>query len=103
MAAPWFHRHVGHIAITLIDAASFEPIAILSTNLAPGGVKLDRDAFSVKVWSENEALITPILASGLFQDTGARITTGCVQAPARRVKNPAHIPPTERRPERERR
>ena len=47
------YRHGGHIAITLVDTASFEPIAILSTNLAPGGVKLDGDAFTVKVWSEN--------------------------------------------------
>jgi hypothetical protein len=97
------YRHGGHIAITLIDAASFEPIAVLSTNLAPGGVKLDRDSFAVKVWSENEALIVPMLASGLFGDTGARIATGFVQAPVWRIKNPAHIPPMERRPERERR
>ena len=47
--------------------------------------------------------IPPILASGLFQDTGARITTGFVQAPVWRLRDPAHIPPTERRPERERR
>lgn len=97
------YPHGGDIAITLVDATTFEPIATFSTNLTAAGAKLDRDAFTVKSWSENEALVAPMLASGLFQDTGARIATGFVRAPVWRVKDPAHIPPTERRPEPERR
>jgi hypothetical protein len=74
------YRHGGDIAVTLIDAARFEPIATLSTNLVASGARLDRDAFTVKVCSENEPLISSHLSNGLFQDTGPRIARGFVQA-----------------------
>ena len=43
-----------------------EPLAMLSCNLAPSGVTLADDEFCVKSWSENEPLIEPLLATGLW-------------------------------------
>ena len=88
--------HGGQIAITLTDAAGFEPIGIFSVNLAANGVSLAKDEFAVKGWSENAPLFAPMLASGLFRDTGRRILTGYVSAPIWRIKDPAHVPPLER-------
>ena len=41
---------------------------------------LERGEFPVKTWSENEVLREPLLASGIFVDTGKRIPTGFVTA-----------------------
>ena len=51
---------------------------------------------------ENRELAASMRASGLFEDTGARIATGRVQAAVWRIKDPAHVPPLERTQERER-
>lgn len=53
-----------------------EPLATLSCNLAPLGVALADDEFCVKSSSENEPLIAPMLATGLFEDTGRCTPTG---------------------------
>lgn len=92
----------GQIAITLSDARTFEPVATLSTNAVVGGAAIAQDAFAVKSWSENEPLIAPLLASGLFEDTGSRFTAGYAQAPIWRLRDPAHIPSLQRRREQER-
>lgn len=90
------YRHGGQIAITLTDTVTGEPYGVLSTNLAAYGAKIEPDAFAVKNWSENTELAASMQASDLFEDTGARIATGHVQAPVWRIKDPAHVPPMER-------
>mgnify|MGYP001228047524 CR=1 FL=1 len=74
-----------------------EPLATLSTNLVPYGTSLADDEFSVKSWSENAPLIEPLLATGLFEDTGRRTPTGYASAPTWRIKDPLHVPAPQRR------
>ena len=70
-----------------------EPLATLSCNLVPYGAVLLDDEFSVKSWSENEPLIEPLLATGLFEDTGRRTPTGYAVSPTWRIKDPQFVPP----------
>lgn len=90
------YRHGGQVAIVLTDARTFEPVATFSTNLAAHGANVRRDAFAVKAWSENAALVEPLRASGLFRDTGERIASGFVEASVWSIKDPARIPPPPR-------
>jgi ABC-type lipoprotein release transport system permease subunit len=48
-------------------------VCIEGSNLQPGEIL-------VKTWSENEPFIAPILALGLFEDTGRRVPSGFVEA-----------------------
>lgn len=83
----------GAIAIQLFDDGNpSEPLATFSTNLAPCGTALADDEFCVKTWSENEVLVAPMLATGLFEDTGRRVQSGYVVAPVWRIKDPANVP-----------
>jgi len=63
----------GRLAIVL-DSTDGSPFATFSANLidmpAPG-----ENEFFAKTYSENEALREPLLNSGLFRDTGNRVTT----------------------------
>jgi hypothetical protein len=52
--------------------------ATITTNIV--GLALESGEFPVKTWSENEILREPLLASGLFVDTGKRVSTGFVEA-----------------------
>jgi len=52
--------------------------ATLTTNLPD--VPLEEDQVIIKTWSENEEIAKAALASGLFRDTGMRVSTGFVQA-----------------------
>jgi hypothetical protein len=90
----------GAIAIQFVDDEDpSEALATFSTNLAPSGAVLADDEFCVKTWSENEVLVAPMLATGLFEDTGRRVPSGYVVAPVWRIKDPANVPPTPvRRP-----
>jgi len=74
----------GGIAIRLA-AENGDPFLTLTTNL-PETPTLAHGEFAVKVWSENAPYIADILASGLFEDTGKRITTGFVEAHVWRMK-----------------
>jgi hypothetical protein len=47
----------------------------------------------VKAWSENEPLIAPLLATGLFEDTGRRTPTGYAVSPTWRIKDRQFVPP----------
>ena len=61
----------GAIAIQLVaDDEPREPLATFSTNLVPYGAEVSSDEFCVKTWSENEALVEPMLLTGLFEDKG---------------------------------
>jgi hypothetical protein len=90
---------VGHaIAIRLVDDDDpTETLATFSTNLAHAGADLADDEFCVKTWSENEAVVAPMLATGLFEDTGRRVSSGYVVAPVWRIKDPANVPPVSGR------
>lgn len=66
---------------------------MLSCNLAPSGVTLADNEFCVKSWSENEPLIEPLLATGLFKDTGRRTPTGYAVSPTSRIRKRAFVPP----------
>ena len=83
----------GQLAISLIDAQTSEPIATLSTNLTEYNVPLAPDSAGIKNWSENEPIIKPLLASGLFKDTGERIKAGRVTIPVWQLAHPEHVPP----------
>jgi hypothetical protein len=84
---------VGAIAVQLVnDEDPSEPLATFSTYLAPCGAALAEDEFCVKTWNENEVLVAPMLATGLFENTGRRVRCGYVVAPVWRIKDPAHVP-----------
>ena len=83
----------GAIAIQLVDDEDpSEPLATFSTNFVPYGASVAEDEFCVKTWSENEVLVAPMLATGLFEDTGRRVPSGFVVAPVWRIKDPANVP-----------
>jgi len=83
----------GAIAVQLLLGDDPDDGWTLSTNLVSYGARVATDEFTVKSWSENEPLIEPMLATGLFEDTGRRCPSGFVEAPVWRVKDPAHVPP----------
>ena len=88
----------GAIAVQLVASDEpAEPLATFSTNLVPYGAQVACDEFCVKTWSENEALVAPMLSSGLFEDTRKRLPSSYVASPGWRLKDPAHVPPAPRR------
>ena len=87
----------GAIAVQLVEVGTGEPLGVFSTNLVPYGARVGDTEFCAKVWSENEPLVDPMLASGLFEDTGRVEPTGHVLAPVWRIKQPEHVTPQPRR------
>ena len=87
----------GAIAVQLVGVGTAEPLGVFSTNLVPYGARVGDTEFCAKVWSENEPLVEPMRASGLFEDTGRVEPSGYVLAPVWRIKNPKHVPPQTRR------
>lgn len=73
----------GRTAIQLLDDEHFV-MATLTVNLPDA--KLNDDEFAVKVWSENDGISQDAFKSGLFIDTGKRISTGYVIAPVWKLK-----------------
>ena len=59
-----------------------EPYATLSTNIA--GVWLEKDCFIAKTYSENEGLNEQFIKSGLFEDTGEKVSAGYASCPVLR-------------------
>jgi len=86
----------GAIAVQLVGAGTGEPLGVFSTNLVPYGARVGDTEFCAKVWSENEPLVAPMLASGLFEDTGRTEASGYLLVPVWRIKYPAHVPPVTR-------
>lgn len=83
----------GQLAIVLADPDSGEPLAALSTNLNAYGRVTGPDSAGIKTWSENAPIIKPLLASGLFKDTGERVKAEYVEIPIWQLANPEHVPP----------
>lgn len=75
----------GNPAVTLTLTETGEEFLTLSVNLPQDAHTLDEDEFFVKTWSENEYFIQDILATGLFEDTGRRVSTGWVEAQVWRI------------------
>lgn len=72
-------------AIQLITVSDYpEPFATLTCHIP--GVELADDEVMIKTWSENKLVAKAALESGLFEDTGKRISTGFVLAEIWRVK-----------------
>jgi hypothetical protein len=76
-------------AIELV-LADGEPFGTLTVNI-PEALEVHKEKLGdmeivVKTWSENEALAEAALKTGLFEDTGRRISTGFVLAQIWRVK-----------------
>lgn len=87
----------GAIAVELVLGPAPDESCVFSTNLVPYGARIADDEFTVKSWSENEPLVAPMLATGLFEDTGRRIPSGYVEAPVWRLKDATNVPPLRRR------
>lgn len=60
-------------AIWLVDVDG-EPFGSLTVGIP--GTALAEDEILAKTWGENMEFRSPALASGLFTDTGRRVTTG---------------------------
>jgi hypothetical protein len=87
----------GAIAVEVFLGPAPDERWSFSTNLVPSGARIADDEFTVKSWSENEPLVEPMLATGLFEDTGRRVPSGYVEAPVWRLRDPKHVPPVRRR------
>jgi hypothetical protein len=72
----------GNLRVQLMTAE--EPYATLSTNIA--GIWLEKDCFIAKNYSENEGLNEQFIKSGLFEDTGEKVSSGFVTCPILRFK-----------------
>ena len=67
----------GNLAVQLMQEG--EPYATLSTNI--DGIVLDKDCFIAKNYSENKGLLEQFVESGLFEDTGEKVSSGFVSCP----------------------
>lgn len=76
----------GRRAIQLNDDETGEPYLTISVNV-PHAVIEDGEIL-VKTWSENESLRGPLLASGLFVDTGKRVPSNHAEAEVWTLANP---------------
>ena len=56
-----------------------EPYATLSTNV--DGIVLDKDCFIAKTYNENEGLCEQFIETGLFEDTGEKVSAGFASCP----------------------
>ena len=75
-----------------------EPIKLMfSVNIPPRTKELADNEFFVKAWDENGPLVEPMLATGLFEETGRLVPTGYVFAPVWRIKQTVQLPPRNRR------
>jgi len=78
------YTHSKQRALLLEDAVTGEPWATVTTNIF--GAELADNEICVKTWSENEPFREPLLATGLFEDTGRRIPTGNAEAEVWRIR-----------------
>lgn len=91
------HPAGGAIWVQLVsDDELCDPLGTFSANLVPYGAVIAHDEFSARVWSENEPLVEPMRATGLFEQTGRLTPSGHVMAPTWRIKDPANVPPARR-------
>ena len=75
----------GDIAVQLIMLDG-QALGMLSINVSECTDQLGDDEFFAKTYSENEALVGPALASGLFEDTGRTVRSGYLSFPIWRLR-----------------
>lgn len=63
----------GRLAVVLRDSTGL-PYATISENIPE--LELQPEEFFAKMRAENEDLREPLLATGIFEDTGRRVTNG---------------------------
>lgn len=68
----------GRMALRVITATTGEPYATLTVNVPEAMIA--EDELIVKAWGENEDVARAALATGLFVDTGRRLSTGFMEA-----------------------
>ena len=66
------------MAIELMEEETGEPFCTLTVNVPHAN--LAANEILVKTWTENAPVREPALGSGLFTDTGRRISTGYAEA-----------------------
>jgi hypothetical protein len=72
------YAYVGSpLALVLLTVDGKEPYATVTVNIRPNDCKADE--IIVKMYSENEPLREPLLALGMFEDTGKRLESGYVE------------------------
>jgi hypothetical protein len=71
------------VAIALIDAENYEPIATATVNLPE--VKLKSDETIVKDYSENEGMLKALTDVGIVTKVVRRVRTGYVECPVCKV------------------
>ncbi|AQH05527.1 hypothetical protein A9R05_41605 (plasmid) [Burkholderia sp. KK1] len=76
----------GRLAIQLDDSETGDPYLTISVNV-PHAEIADGEIL-VKTWAENESLRGPLLASGLFVDTGKRVRSSFAEAEVWTLANP---------------
>jgi hypothetical protein len=85
----------GRIALQLVDHEG--PIATATINVPE--LHLEPDEALLKDYAENKGMLAALVAAGVVEDTGRRVTTGFVEVPVVRVLQPrsqdaAHRPQT---------
>jgi len=64
----------GRPALILVDMRTGEPQWKISVNMPE--IDLADGEYIIKTWSENEPVIDQVMGTGLFVDTGRRVTCG---------------------------
>lgn len=72
------YRFSNRMALQLVDVVGQEDYATFTVNMPEE--PLAEGEFLVKTWSENAPLRQPMLDTGLFEDTGRRVSTGFCRA-----------------------
>jgi hypothetical protein len=72
-----------------------EPFGVLTVNLPDQNLG-EREIF-VKTWSENEEFSKQVMKTGLFIDTGRRVSTGFVEAQVWKIADNVKLPSFEKR------
>ena len=72
------HYDNDRLALLIMTADNNEHYTTLTVNLPEQ--HLARGEFFVKTWSENEEITSHLRDSGIFTDTGKRVSTGFVSA-----------------------
>jgi len=68
----------GRPAIIVVEPKTGEEWAVLTCNLVD--VNIPDGEFAVKTWSENEKIAEACFKTGIFEDTGKRMSNGFVNA-----------------------
>lgn len=80
----------GRPALQLIDAEDGSPIATATVNLPD--VALGRNQVAIKDYSENEGILSALVAAGVVKPTGEMVRSGYVEVPICELQPPFREP-----------